>query len=80
MKNRVVSATEFKAKCLAILDEVQQGGSVTVTKRGKPVAVVTRAPAAKPKSLKNSWADRMEIVGDIVNIDTSDLWEVTRGQ
>jgi len=35
MKNRVVSATEFKAKCLALLDEVEeQGGTITVTKTG----------------------------------------------
>jgi antitoxin (DNA-binding transcriptional repressor) of toxin-antitoxin stability system len=40
MKTKVVSATEFKAKCLAILDEVDdKGGSVTITKRGLPVAV-----------------------------------------
>jgi hypothetical protein len=34
MKNRFVRATEFKAKCLAILDEInKEGGRVTVTKR-----------------------------------------------
>jgi prevent-host-death family protein len=44
-KSRVVSATEFKAKCLAILDKVEQhGAAVTVTKRGRPVAVLGPAP------------------------------------
>jgi len=39
MKDRVVSATEFKAKCLALLDEVaDSGGTITVTKRGRAVA------------------------------------------
>jgi hypothetical protein len=34
MKSLVVSATEFKAKCLALLDEVdQRGAAITVTKR-----------------------------------------------
>lgn len=34
-----VTATEFKAKCLALLDRVQSTGEViTITKRGKPVA------------------------------------------
>lgn len=80
MKNRTVSATEFKAKCLAILDEVQKGGSVTVTKRGKPVAVVSRAPAAKPKSLKGIFAGKAEIVGDIVNLDMADRWNVVTGR
>lgn len=47
MKTRFIPATEFKAKCLALLDEVQQeGGSITVTKRGRPVATVM--PAKKP--------------------------------
>jgi prevent-host-death family protein len=35
-------AGEFKAKCLAVMDEVQASGeAVIVTKRGKPVARVT---------------------------------------
>ena len=42
-----ISATEFKAKCLDILDRVgrREWESVVVTKRGTPVAVVT-APLA----------------------------------
>ncbi len=38
-----ISATEFKAKCLAILDRVgrREVERVTITKRGKVVAVVT---------------------------------------
>jgi prevent-host-death family protein len=77
MKKRVVSATEFKAKCLALLDEVdEQGTAITVTKRGRPVAVVSRAPKKAWKSLKGSWAGRMKIVGDIVNTNWD--WEVMR--
>jgi prevent-host-death family protein len=38
---KIVGAAEFKSKCLSILDEVQATGeAVTVTKRGKPVAVL----------------------------------------
>jgi prevent-host-death family protein len=38
---KMIGAAEFKAHCLRILDEVQRTGeSVTVTKRGKPVAEV----------------------------------------
>ena len=41
MKTRLIGATEFKAKCLAVLDEIEdQGGTVTVTKRGRPVATI----------------------------------------
>ena len=35
---------EFKAKCLALLDEIDEhGGTITVTKRGRPVATVSAA-------------------------------------
>ncbi len=32
------SATEFKAKCLSLIDSVQDGGEVVITKRGRVVA------------------------------------------
>ena len=77
MKNRVIGATEFKAKCLALLDEVQeQGGTITVTKRGRPVATVSAAKKLVWKSTKDILAGKLEITGDIV--DTTDLWEVLR--
>ena len=45
-----VAASEFKAKCLALLDEVAENGeTLVVTKRGKPVAHVV--PAEEPRSL-----------------------------
>ena len=44
MKTRVIGATEFKAKCLALLDEIDEhGGTITVTKRGRPVATLSAA-------------------------------------
>ena len=79
MKNRSVSATEFKAKCLAILDEVHDRGDViTVTKRGKPVATIQPVKKKKWKSPEGMWAGKVEIVGDIVNIDLADLWDVVK--
>ena len=76
MKERVVSATEFKAKCLAILDEVEERGeSITVTRRGRPVAVVSPAKRKAFKSPANSWAGRGRIVGDIVSSDPS-VWDI----
>jgi prevent-host-death family protein len=77
--NRVVSATEFKAKCLALLDEVEKsGGTITVTKRGRPVATVVPAPKKAWKSPRNSRAKKARIIGDIVNTDFSGLWNVVR--
>jgi prevent-host-death family protein len=47
---RSIGASEFKAKCLALLDEVASTGeTLIVTKRGKPVARVV--PAEEPRSL-----------------------------
>ncbi|HTB10771.1 MAG TPA: type II toxin-antitoxin system prevent-host-death family antitoxin [Bryobacteraceae bacterium] len=77
MKHRIVSATEFKAKCLALLDQVaEEGGTVTVTKRGRPVATVVRAKQRPFRSSEGILAGKVKIVGDIVNADTSDLWDV----
>jgi prevent-host-death family protein len=50
MTKRTIPASQFKAKCLALLDEVAATGeSIVVTKRGKPVAQVV--PAEEPRSL-----------------------------
>ena len=74
-----MSASEFRAKCLACLREVEKlGEPITITRRGRPVAVLGPAKQPVRKSPRNSWARKMQIVGDIVNLDTSDLWEVTR--
>jgi prevent-host-death family protein len=47
---RSIPASEFKAKCLALLDEVAETReAIVVTKRGKPVARVE--PADEPINL-----------------------------
>ena len=41
--NKIVSASEFKAKCLRLIDEMQADGvPITITKRGRVVAEVKR--------------------------------------
>ena len=43
-----IAASEFKARCLALLDRVKMGGEpITVTKRGKVVARLVPAGDAK---------------------------------
>jgi prevent-host-death family protein len=77
--SRVITATEFKAKCLALLDEVdERGDTIIVTKRGRPVATLKPVKAKRWKSPAGSWAGKVEIVGDIVNTDDSHLWEMLR--
>ena len=45
---RAIKASEFKARCLAILDEVARTGDpVAISKRGRIVAEVVRPRSAK---------------------------------
>lgn len=51
--DRTISASLFKAQCLALLDDVASyGETIVVTKRGKPVARVV--PIEPPPSLKGT--------------------------
>jgi len=45
----MITATEFKAKCLALIDEVQERGSeLVISKRGRAVARLVPAGDDKP--------------------------------
>jgi len=53
MAERTVTASKFKAQCLAMLDEVAATGEeIVVTKRGRAVARVSAA--TPPESLRGS--------------------------
>jgi prevent-host-death family protein len=56
---RQVTATEAKAKLLALLDEVQAGEEIEITRHGRTVARLT--PARGPHALKNLFAGRVTI-------------------
>ncbi len=76
MAVRTMNATEFKAKCLAVLDQVKDGSEVIVTKRGKPVArLVPVAPIRK--TMRGMWKGG-RILGEIVHNDWSDLFDVLK--
>jgi prevent-host-death family protein len=75
MKSRQVTATEFKGKCLALLDEVnEQRGTITITKRGRPVAMLHPVKHKPWKSLEGILAGKLEIAGDIVSFHMPDDW------
>lgn len=60
-----ISATQFKAKCLRLMDEVAQSGEpLIITKHGKPIVTVAAAKRA-PKPLFGADAGSIEIAGDI---------------
>lgn len=78
MPHRVVNITEFKAKCLALVDEIgRQGGTITITKRGRPLATVGPAQKRSWKSPEGAWTGKVTIAGDLVE-PTTDVWEVLR--
>ena len=79
VKHQVVNATEFKAKCLALLDEVDRtGGTITVTKRGRPVANVGPAPKRRWRSPAGDWAGKVDIPDDVLMADYSGLYDCVR--
>src|SRR5437867_9426549 len=79
MKNRIVSATELKATCLALLDEVDdRSDTITVAKRSRPVASLQPVEKKPWKSPRGAWTGKVEIVADIVTFLTSHLWDAVR--
>lgn len=64
----VMSATEFKAKCLELMDTVYRTGeTVQITKRGKVIAELNAPSAPSTKYFGPGYAkDTVNIVGDIM--------------
>jgi len=75
--SRMIKASEFKAKCLALLDEVERtGGRLVITKKGRPVADLVPHKPAK-RNLIGLLKGRGEILGDIISpIDVE--WEALK--
>jgi prevent-host-death family protein len=74
-----VSATDFKARCLAILDQVERTGEgILVTKHGRPVAQVL--PASRPLDNPSiALRGTGRIVGDVVSpVLPPEAWDVLR--
>jgi prevent-host-death family protein len=64
---QTIAAGVFKAKCLAIMDEVQQKReAVLITKNGKPVAQLVPVKEEQD-DIFGFYAGKIEIVGDIVS-------------
>lgn len=65
-KDTVVPAGEFKAKCLAIFDEVEtRRRSFVVTKRGRPVARVVPLATPKTSSLRGSLVHEEDLLAPV---------------
>jgi antitoxin (DNA-binding transcriptional repressor) of toxin-antitoxin stability system len=77
-----INASEFKAKCLAILDEVfASGQTVTILKRGKPVAQLVPPVQRDEGWPQTMLAGSVEIVGNVIDpaLDP-EVWEVESGE
>jgi prevent-host-death family protein len=64
-----VAISEFKAKCLALLEDVDKTKiSLLVTRRGRPIAeVIPTSPNMEERTWLGSMSDSMEITGDVVS-------------
>jgi prevent-host-death family protein len=65
---KIMKASEFKAKCLAVMDEVAKSGqAVVVTKNGKPLVELVPHQAKQKRSLIGLLKDDLVIKGDIIS-------------
>ncbi len=65
LSGRVFKASEFKAKCLKLMDEVAESGEeIVITKNGRPVSRLLPY-RQRPKTLFGRDRDKLLILGDI---------------
>jgi prevent-host-death family protein len=79
MKN--INASEFKAKCLALIEEVAETGeTITILKRGKAVAQLVPAVPAADGFPQSTLKGTVRIVGDIMEPPfPPEAWEAEAG-
>lgn len=67
--NEVITISQFKATCLAVLEKVRRTGqAVLVTRRGEPIAMIDPPPPPeREKSWIGSFRSTGRITGDIVS-------------
>lgn len=75
---RVMAIAEFKAKCLAVLEEVANSeSSLTVTKRGKPIArVIPISSRSNATPQAELFGTMHEVSDDQSSVFPSDTWDM----
>ena len=75
-----MNASEFKTRCLAVLDEIDRTGEpVTILKRGRPVAVVLPVQRGTERYPQDALRGSVEILADILEPAVpADRWDATR--
>jgi prevent-host-death family protein len=79
---RTLNASQFKAHCLAVLDEVAATGeTVTITKRGKPVARLVPPTVERETYPQERLRGTVRIHGDVVApVIPAEDWDAVRGE
>jgi prevent-host-death family protein len=75
-----IAISEFKAKCLGMLEQVRKTRTpIRITRFGKPVAeIVPPTPEKSPKNWLGGMEGTIRIVGDIVGpISSEDDWDAS---
>ncbi len=68
MTSRTIKASEFKAKCLRLMDEVAESGEeLVITKYGQPVSKLVPYERKEPKLAFGRNRENIQIIGDIVS-------------
>ena len=76
-KTHTITASDFKARCLKLMDEVEKTGQeIIITKNGRPVSRLTTVQD-RPASLYGALRGSVEILGDIV-APIDEEWEAER--
>jgi len=71
---QTIKASEFKAKCLALMSKIARTGEVVViTKNGRPIAEL-RPHRPRTQSATGIWKDQLVVEGDIVS-PTGARWD-----
>jgi len=73
-----VPISEFKARCLALIEQVRRTGQpLVITRHGKPIAEVTPSPrSVSDASWIGAAIGTLEINGDIISpVVGKDEWE-----
>lgn len=61
-----IKASEFKAKCLQLMNEVEESGdTIVITKNGRPVAQLSPF-INRPATLAGGHKGKIAVTGDIV--------------
>ena len=74
-----IQASEFKAKCLGLMDQVARTGeTIVVTKNGKPVAELRAHRPPRAKSIRGIHKGQLKILGDIISPVSKSLWKALK--